>query len=243
MLRAQSFKLLPTGRLDRPQEGLEIILIDNNSTNESNKKLNSYKLSTSGYKVILNKTNVGFAKACNQGAQIAKGKWLLFLNPDTLITSDEILKFVKSAEKQNLDAASPTQTGDSYYKPLPTWFSLAVEFSPLGRIIPLSAFKKRTLFGGCLLIKASALKKLGGWDERFFLWFEDSDLTKRLYDMKYKIGWLPVKYKHSGGSSFVKLDFTYKRNIFFESLNIYARKHFNLGERFIVKLLTTMNKR
>jgi hypothetical protein len=225
--------------LIKSSKDLEVVVVDN----ASKKSIKNLKLIHKNLRVVENNANLGFATACNQGAIIAKGEWLLFLNPDTFITSDKILKLVKSAEIQNLDAASPTQTGENYYKPLPTWLSLTVEFSPLGRIIPLSIFKNRTLFGGCLLIKASVLKRLGGWDNKFFLWFEDSDLTKRLYDMKYRIGWIPIKYKHLGGGSFAQLDFKYKKIIFFKSMNIYAKKHFSLMDRFIVMLLTAINIR
>lgn len=218
------------------RKNIEVIVVDN----DSDKKL---EIRNKNLRLIQNKTNLGFAAACNQGAKIAKGEWLLFLNPDTQISTTELFKFVKYAEENILDAASPEQKGDSYYKPLPTWLSLAVEFSPLGRLIPLSSFKKHTLFGGCLLIKSSVLKKLGGWDEDFFLWFEDSDLTKRLYDNGYKVGWIPVQYSHEGGSSFKKLDEPYKKRVFFKSMNLYSRKHFGTFGKLIVKVLTALNTR
>lgn len=218
------------------RKNIEVIVVDNSS----DKKL---EIRNKNLRLIQNKTNLGFAAACNQGAKIAKGEWLLFLNPDTHITSDEILKFIKNADERNFDAASPEQKGDSYYKPLPIWLSLAVEFSPLQRLIPLSLFKKRTLFGGCLLIKSAVLKKIGGWDDNFFLWFEDSDLTKRLYDNGYKVGWIPVQYSHEGGTSFKKLEEPYKKKMFFESMNLYSKKHFGTFGKLIVKVLTALNTR
>lgn len=217
-----------------PARDLEVVVIDNHSDNK-------LEIKNKDIKFIQNKSNAGFAAACNQGADIAKGEWLLFLNPDTHITSDEVLKFSKNAEKKNLDAVSPVQKGDSYFKPLPTWLSLLAEFSPFGRVLPLSLFKKRTLFGGCLLIKASVLKKLGGWDEDFFLWFEDSDLTSRLYRNGFNVGWLPVTYTHKGGVSFSQLDNTYKKRLFFSSMNIYSRKHIDIFGQLIIKAISSWN--
>ena len=92
-------------------------------------------------------------------------------------------------------------------------------------------------------MRASVLKEIGGWDEKFFLWFEDSDLAKRLYDHGYKVGWLPVTYDHAGGSSFVKLDETYRKKLFFSSMNRYAQKHFGVIGKLVVRSLTSLNTR
>lgn len=225
----------------KPSKDLEVIVVDNASKESST--LSRILKQSKQVVFMRNKKNMGFATACNQGADNAKGEWLLFLNPDTHITSDEVLKFTNNAEKKNLDAASPEQVGEDYFKPLPTWLSLLIEFSPLKRFIPLSLFNKHTLFGGCLLIRAAVLKNLNGWDEDFFLWFEDSDLTQRLYDNGYKVGWLPVKYSHAGGSSFAKLDQTYKKKLFFSSMKSYAQKHFGMIGKLVVRLLIAHNTR
>lgn len=224
-------------KLIKTSNDLEVIVVDN----ASEKSIKNPERKNKNVRIIENNENLGFAAACNQGAEIAKGEWLLFLNPDTHITSDEVLKFSKNAEKKNLDAVSPVQKGDSYFKPLPTWLSLLAEFSPFRRVLPLSLFKKRTLFGGCLLIKASVLKKLGGWDEDFFLWFEDSDLTNRLYRNGFNVGWLPVTYTHKGGVSFSQLDNAYKKRMFFSSMNIYSRKHFDIFGQLIIKAISSWN--
>ena len=122
------------------KRNIEIILIDNNSTEENLAKLKGYRLQDLGYKIIYNKENLGFAKACNQGAKIAEGKWLLFLNPDTLISSENILDFVNKAQERNLDAASLEPQSGDYLKPLPSPLSLLVELTPLAKIISLNKF-------------------------------------------------------------------------------------------------------
>jgi len=96
---------------------------------------------------------------------------------------------------------------------------------------------EKTLFGGCLLIKSEVLKSLGGWDERFYLWFEDSDLTLRLLKNDFKIGWVPLLVKHSEGAAFNKLDSHFKQEVFFHSLDIFAKKHFSLFGRFSISAL------
>ena len=240
------------------QNDIEIILIDNNSTKENINKLKSYRLrfgsapfgktqgkqgkQDSGYKIIYNNKNLGYAGACNQGAKLAKGEWLLFLNPDTHISSANVLEFVRKTEERKLDAASLQPSSNSYTKPLPSPFSLMIEFSPLGRLIPLSVFKQKTLFGGGLLIRKSVLKNIGGWDEEFFLWFEDSDLTRRLLDNGYKIGWVDVPHTHMGGTSFKRLSDKKRKEIFFTSMNLYAHNHFSPFGQLVIKFITFLNR-
>jgi len=214
--------------------GGEIIVIDN----ASGKYLEWVKEEFPQVRLIENKDNLGYAAACNQGATISKGEWLLFLNPDVEITVSSIKHLIKEAEKKGFDACSPKTTLD-YMKPLPTTFSLLVEFTPLKYFVPFSIFRSHTLFGGCLLIKRAVLEKLGGWDERYFLWFEDSDLTMTLKKEGYKTGWITqATIKHTGGASFANISERKKKALFFGSMNQFAEKHFSFLGKRIVKLLT-----
>ncbi len=217
----------------KSDQNLEIIVVDN----KSEKSVDWVKKDFPNITLIKNSVNQGYAGGCNSGAKGAKGNWLLFLNPDLLITNKQIIEMVDQAEKNNFDAASSEPGSNNYQKPLPSPLSLLIEFTPLNRLIDLNIFKQKTLFGGCLLIKNKVLKQLGGWDERFFLWFEDSDLTKRLYDNNYRVGWLNIKINHIGGASFKKLGDKNKRKIFFTSMNLYAKKHFSIVGRLVIFLL------
>jgi len=206
----------------------EIIVVDN-----------SHLLSQSdlpkGVKLISNPYNRGFSAGCNQGLSEASGEWVMFLNPDVLLSEQDLHDLVEYAKLYKLDALSPQPASLDYRKPLPSFTSLMMEFSPLGRLIPkslhspllslLHPFTNKTLTGGALLIKRSVIESLGSWDERFFLWFEDSDLSKRLIENGYKLGFAPVSINHLGGQSFSSLSSHTKRAIFFNGLDIYLRKH------------------
>lgn len=211
----------------------DIIVVDNASqyfVNDFTKKFPDVRL-------IKNLYNKGFAAACNQGTLIAKSQWLLFLNPDVEIDNSYISGLVTYANANNLDACSPLSDNPDYKKPVPSFFSLLTEFTPLNRIIPQIFFRNKTLVGGTLLIKNQVLKSLGGWDERFFLWFEDSDLTKMLIENGYTYNFYKKPVKHLGGRSFVKLSKQLQRDIFFNSLEIYVRKHFALIGRSLIKII------
>ena len=160
----------------------------------------------------------------------------MFLNPDVSISIEQVLQFLNGAVEQRLDVASPNINQSGYQKPIPTFWSLIHEFTPLGKIIPFSP-KKRTLFGGCLLIKKRILEKVGGWDERFFVWFEDSDLTKRLYDNNYRVGWIDSEITHSGAESFKIIDPTTQSDMFFHSMRMYMKKHFLVFQQLIIEFI------
>lgn len=213
--------------------GLEIIVVDN----ASKKNLSWIKKDFPSVRLMQNNLNRGYAAAGNRGALQAKNDWLLFLNPDVDIKQTEIEKLLNCALENNFDALSPDPGSSAYQKPLPSWFSLLVEFSALNKIIPPTIFEKKTLFGGCLLVKKEILLRLGGWDERFFLWFEDADLTKRLIDNGRKIGWAKIKVNHSGGEAFKKIDDQTRRDIFFLSMQIFAKKHFSFIGQIVVEMI------
>ena len=214
-----------------------VVISDNHAENTPQ----DIKISTDQYKYLDNGSNIGFGAAANRGAQEAKSEWLLFLNPDVEITSDAIKNFVKQAEDAKLDACCPKTSDTRYTHPLPSiWWFLGT-YTPLKRIpVFLRQAQKYpiTLWGGCLLIRRAIFEKFGGFDERFFLWFEDSDLTKRLIDGGYKIGYLPVDgLRHQGGASFHTLPEVEKRKLFFQSAYTYTTIHGSWLDRLVVRLL------
>ncbi len=210
----------------------DIVVIDQ----ASDKFITNFDKKFPKVKLIRNKYNTGFARACNAGVvsvsvepacRQGRCKWLLFLNPDVEIDHDYIVKLLHYCEDKKLDACSPLPSDKNYRKPVPSFLSLLTEFTPLNKIIPNFIFGKKTLVGGTLLIKSGVLQDLGGWDERFFLWYEDSDLSKRLIDGDYKYDFYNEPVKHVGGESFSSLSRQYKRDIFFNSLETYAGKYFS----------------
>ncbi len=227
---AQTLERLSSAR------NLEIVVVDNDSL-KSPISLKTLTPKHPNVKFILNEINRGYAFACNQGVLESAGDWILFLNPDTDISVDQINQLVQFAQENKHDAVSPHSSSAGYEQPLPTAYSLLSTFTPLGRVLPVTD-APLTLWGGCLLIKRSVLEKIGGWDERFFVWFEDCDLTARLLDNGYAIAFAPLSVRHGGGESFKQMTNQFKRDLFFHSMSIYAKKHFNRLDQSIVSLIT-----
>lgn len=211
---------------------IEVIVVDNSQSL-------SKEYLPKPVKLISNPFNMGYSHACNQGLVEANNEWVLFLNPDVLITDEQIDDLLDRALDQDLDVASVKTVDEGYNKPIPSTFSLLHEFTFFRKILPQSLFtsQNKTLIGGLLLIKKSVLRQISGWDERFFLWFEDSDLSKRLFDQHYKVGYVDINVNHSGGYSLKRLEKSVQKDLFFNSMDIYARKYFGAISQKVVSFI------
>jgi GT2 family glycosyltransferase len=132
-------------------------------------------------RVIINNNNNGFGNAANIGALKAKTKYLLFLGPDTVLESKAINNITKIAKSfdNNFGAILPSDINKKVKK--------------------LSEVKKSR--GAALIfIKKNLFLKVGLFDEKFFLYYEDNDLLERILKKKKKIYEVPVQFKHSYGS-------------------------------------------
>lgn len=210
---------------------LELIVVDN----ASKESLAAIKKTFPSVQFIENTRNQGFSFAANQGVLASHGRWILFLNPDILISAQQCYEMMRAAESQKLDAVSPQFSDPNYSKSFPSFFSLLQEFTPLHHFPFLHPKGKKTLVGGCVMIKKSVVQEIGGWDERFFLWFEDSDLTYQLEKKGKSFGFLTVDLFHFGGASVSALPKSVQLEYFFHSLDIFSRKHFVWWQQNIIQ--------
>jgi GT2 family glycosyltransferase len=198
----------------------EIILVDNASTDNSFATICEAFPAIRGLK---NPSNLGFAAANNLGAKYAKGKCLLFLNPDTLLTSDSItalFRFLSQPDPKMAACGGCLQNPDgSYavsYGNFPTLFQ---QFSDIGfRVFYRKRYEKELsispactfnmpqpvqyLSGADIMIKKAIFLQMGGFDEKYFMYYEDTDLFYRLHKAGYQSWLLPqVKIIHIGSST------------------------------------------
>ena len=222
----------------------QVIIVDNNShTPETKRVLNDYK-NQPNFTIIFNKKNIGFARAVNQAAQLAKGKYLLLLNPDLFITPDQIKKLLDFARKhQKVGAVAPAlisvdnRIQASVY-PLPSLWGAIKEFilGFKGNYSPYLPPQNRptkvpAVVGACLLIPTSVFRRVGGLNSRYFLYFEDLEFCQNLQRLGLSIWYLPhLRIKHYLGESGKRKETT-------KLLNQSAQLYFGRTKKTVIDLM------
>ncbi|MBS1617335.1 MAG: glycosyltransferase [Bacteroidetes bacterium] len=223
----------------------EVIVVDNNSGDGSVDYIRS-KFPT--VNVIANKDNPGFSKANNQAIAIAKGKYILILNPDTVVAEDTFqicMQFMES----HADAGAlgvRMVDGKGIFLPeskraLPTpevafykMFGLASIFKHsrrfgryhLSYLPETETHAVDILSGAFMFFRKEVLDKIGYFDETFFMYGEDIDLSYRVLLGGYKNYYLAdTTIIHYKGESTKKGSLNYVR-VFYQAMIIFARKHF-----------------
>ena len=168
----------------------EIIVIDNNSSDDS---VNAIKNEYPDIRLIENKQNKGFGVANNQGVKVARGKYLVFLNPDTKLLYNIIPKLINTKENSGAFLIGPEQinhrnkVGSNCGRTHPLVFlSMLIENSllkhkpPEKRIILKGLFKMKVLIGAFWLIKKSDFINLGMFDETVFMYTEEIYICNKI---------------------------------------------------------------
>ena len=228
------------------EEKIEIVVVDNNSTDGSPSAISNFKFQISNLKPIENKKNVGFAKGCNIGAKAALGKYILFLNSDTEVLDKGFLQMIEFLEKNpkvailggklyNADGSAQPSAGKFYNLTNLIIMLLGLERLGFLRSSPTKIQKVDWVSGACMMIKKELFDKLFGFDEHFFMYIEDMELCFRARKLGFATYFYPdVKLKHKSlGSS----------NRAFAIINIYQgilrfySKHKSHFEYLIAKTL------
>ncbi len=180
-------------------------MIDNNSSDNS---LEYLKPIFPRVRFIENEENYGFAKACNQGVSLASGKYILFLNPDTIVAEDSFSKSISFFDNnpdagglgiKMIDGAGNflKESKRSFPSPVTSLFKLfglsllfpkSKTFARyhLGHLDNNKTHEVDVLSGAYMMIKKEVLDTIGGFDETFFMYGEDVDLSYRIQKAGYK---------------------------------------------------------
>lgn len=240
------------------QGGIEIrkvVIVDNASSDGSAAGLSDRDLPLH---VIRNSTNRGFAAACNQGARTCDSEFILFLNPDTVLQSDSLagpLRFMSAAENASVGICGIQLVDENgnvarSCSRFPTPKRLWAQILGLDRFYPSSTQKmhdwdhrgSRTVdqvIGAFFLIRRSLFVTLCGFDERFFLYFEEVDLALRARNLGFHNHYLAnARAFHRGGGS---SDQIRAKRLFYvlRSRILYSYKHFG-AVPFIAVFLATI---
>jgi N-acetylglucosaminyl-diphospho-decaprenol L-rhamnosyltransferase len=190
-LRSITRALDPRFRITR------VVVVDNASEDSSLELPDYDELPLS---ILRNERNLGFAAACNQGAKDSPADYILFLNPDTELLDDSLTKPLIVMEQQafaEIGILGITLIGDTgqvqrHCARFPTAWLMAGRSLGLDRLIPalvpphfmtewdhLETRRVDQVMGAFMLVRRSLFQRLGGFDEGFFLYYEDLDFSLR----------------------------------------------------------------
>lgn len=234
----------------------EIIIVNNNSPIPIPKSHNIFKREKKKIVIINSSCNLGYGKAANLGISHTKTNFLLLLNPDTVLLDKNIIRMVVMMKKNKKIAIMGPQLLDTSGEILHSIASIPkipdaiFALSFLNKLFPNNPYsikywglnlnrnlmqKVDSVGGAAMLINKMIFKKLGGFDENFFLYFEEIDLCKRTTDRGYQIWYYPnSKIRHLLGRSsqdkhFIQLNYEKSRLYYF-------RKHYNLVIALLAEL-------
>jgi GT2 family glycosyltransferase len=226
-----------------PISGYEIVVVNNDETPLKN------TFNNASLKIINNNENKGFAKACNIGAGAAAGKILFFLNPDTEIRTSNIDDIVKKLNDASVGIAAPRLLASSgAVQPWSVGRSITVLDTLLNN---LGLARSRALWlretdseadwvsGAAFAISKKLFSECGGFDENFFMYFEDVDLCRRISAFGKKIFILPqVSVLHIGGQC--HSDIKRQKYHYYQSQDYYFKKHFGAISVYLIKFLRSV---
>ncbi len=224
----------------------EVIIFNNDKKKlKNNDKLFSFKLKTINYG-----KNVGYGKANNLAARKANGKILFFLNPDTRLAKGSVKKILKCFyENPLLGAMGLKIIEKKRHQPQP-WTS--GKKTSLWNILLRNTFNKPWnknkatsvdwVSGTALLVKKTLFEKLNGFDEKFFMYFEDQDLCLRIKKAGYKNIFYPyLQVLHYDGQSWQN-NARKKKNHYYQSQEYFFEKHQVAWQGFLLKKMKNILK-
>jgi GT2 family glycosyltransferase len=224
---------------------VEIFVVDNNSTDGSKAYLQP--LFPQVNFIWLDK-NVGFAKANNIAVTKAMGEYILFLNPDTIIAEESLeatISFIKTDERIGAVGVKMIDGSGQFLKEskrafpsprislfkilgLATLFPTSKTFAKyhLGNLPNNENHEVDVLAGAFMLIPKSVLDKVGSFDEAFFMYGEDVDLSYRIQKAGYKNYYFAqTTIIHFKGESTKKGSLNYVR-LFYKAMDLFVHKHY-----------------
>jgi GT2 family glycosyltransferase len=236
----------------------EVIVIDNNSSDDTALMI---KKDFPQVKLISNQANLGFAKACNQGIKQAKGAFILLLNPDMILFKNTLKESLKMAKQNPQAVVSGIKLIDKNGETLnqvrrfPKLFDQLVVVSKIAHLWPSllnkylvkdfnynKSAKVDSIRGSYFLINKLAWQKISQkelplLDEAYFLWFEEVDFCRQVYENNGAVYYFPsATCLDYVGNSFSQVNTKKKQRYFRDSMLYYFKKWQGKYQYYCLKL-------
>ena len=237
----------------------EIFVVDNAS------KDNSVKMVMEKFpdvNLIGSNTNLGFARANNLALEQARGEYVLFMNPDMELTENSFPKLINLMDKDKNIALStcqlnyPDETLQKNIKNNPGFYDQLLILLKLHHLIKPKCLKQflaknfdytkeqevKQIMGAFVFSRGEIIKKIDGWDDNFFIWWEDLDLCKQIQELGLKIIYTPItKIIHHESKCFAQQLSLEKQKRFNKGMQIYFKKHHNFFAYLILSILSPVS--
>lgn len=232
----------------------EVIIVDNASEDDSVKFIRE---KYPDVKLIANEENIGFGRANNIGLEESSGKYILFLNPDTIVKDDTfstMIKFFEEHSDAGMAGCKVLNPDGSFQLPcrrsFPGPWTSFTKLTGLSKIFPKSkwfakynltyldenaTYEVDAVSGAFMMIKREVYDKIGGFDSQFFMYGEDLDLCYRTQKANYKVYYVhSTEIIHYKGES-TKRSSIDETNVFYKAMHLFVKKHFSSS--FLVGLV------
>jgi len=252
-----SIKSILDGQIDFT---FEIIIVINKCTDIELSKLRGID---SRVKIIINKENVGFAKANNIASKIAKGNYLLILNPDTILSNNVLTEMLKIMNMKKNIGASICKLVDKndniqktvIYKRYDISYIL-IEIFFLYKIPILRKLVKHYFYsqedlekeqypsiisGAFMLFRSKIFNRINGFDESFFMYVEDRDISLRTKEISELYYYPSVKVYHLGSSTLGIEQSVFKLKMMYDGFFYFIGKKYGNWTLFMIKIIFFIN--
>lgn len=237
----------------------EIIIVDNKSPKPLPLSLRRNRK----IKFINNDENLGYGKAVNQAAKIATGKYILVLNPDTICLSGSIKLMVERIKKdKEIGVLGPQQIDKNgrilhNIGSMPRLPDALFALSFINKVWPNNPYSRKywardtdrnreqeteTIGGAAMMFRKEVFDSVGGFDERFFMYFEEADICLRIKKLGYKLLYYPkAKIIHLVGKS--SSDKKWIKRTFEASRYKFFQKHYGAPAALASEVFLRINSR
>lgn len=238
----------------------EILVVDNNSQDVTREIVRKIAGVNGQIRFLERAENLGYGRALNFGSVNANGEFLVFMNPDVILKNNAIYLMLKKVEEKNYVLAAPILLNEAGEKQISVWshfpspINLLFEYSMFNGFLKRMGVKRfpfyvynyepkpevapKVLSGAIWLIRRQDFEVLAGFDENFFLFYEDTDFCRRLYSKNSNALTLveAAEALHlEGGSSAAPPKEILRYS--FSSLFYYLRKYYPFWQVFVFKVL------